>query len=97
MYTLRKISDNIQSNIEVGTNYSVINSETNYEEFSKTFEACFNEKHVADLDEKSDEITKNCYAFVVGSGGTIILPLYRKQENYIMTESGKTFSNLTHK
>lgn len=37
------------------------------------------------------------YAFIVSEGGKEIYPLFKNQRNYIMTDSGKTFSNLSLK
>ena len=97
MYTLRKVIGNDQWNKSIGDEYSFIDRETNYEEFCKAFEKSFTRKHVADLDSESDEFTKNCYAFIVCKGGSEMIPLYKNQYNYIMSESGNTFSNLTLK
>ena len=77
----------------IGDGYTYINRETNYDEFCRSFKVYFDKDHVADLDEESDGDTKNCYAFVVN--GAFLQPLYKNQKNFIMTESGKTFDNLT--
>ena len=97
MYTLRKVIDNIQSNQSLGSQYQVIDIETNYEEFCKAYKLLFRENHVADLEETSSNFSKNCYAIILTKEGSELIPLYKKQYNYIMTESGKTFSNLTYK
>lgn len=95
MYTLRKITkNNYETNINIGNQYGVVLRETNYEEFKKTFEMFFKEQHVADLNEESSEYSKKCYGFILGED---TYPLYKNQFNYIMTENGKTFSNLTYK
>jgi hypothetical protein len=93
MYTLRKVIDNIQSNQEIGNDYQVVERFLNYDEFCKAFERT----HVADLDGTSDNYTKNCYAILTVNGGSSFIPLYMNQQNYIMSDSGKTFSNLTFK
>lgn len=96
MYTFRKITDsNTQINISIGDSYSYVNREENYESFCKDFENYFQRNHVADLFETSDKDTKNVYAFISFQGK--IMPLYKNDHNYIMTENGKTFSNLTYK
>ena len=97
MFTLRKVIDNIQSNQKLGDDYQVVERETNYDEFCKAYEKFFEKNHVADLDDSSDNYSQNCYAFILHYGGSKITPLYKKQYNYIMSENGKTFSNLTYK
>jgi hypothetical protein len=95
MYTLRRITkEDLESNTSLGNEYSLINRETNYEKFRETFFKVFNEECTADSD---NTFAKECYGFVVSQVGEKIHPLYKKQWNYIMTESGKTFSNLTYK
>lgn len=96
MYTLRKIVEDVQHNQNLGNNYQVVERETNYDEFCKAFKVAFQTDHVADLDDSSTEFTKNCYAIIFAHGGSETIPLYKNQFNYIMTESGKTFSNLTY-
>jgi len=98
MYTLRRISSTgVEMNHAIGDNYTFIHREYNSDEFRRNFELVFEKPHVADLDDTSDDDTKNVYAFVCHHSGSIIQPLYKKQSNYIMTENGKTFSNLTYK
>ena len=65
MYTLRNISDNVQTNTNLGNEYQLIEIENNYDDFSRTFKIFFDCNHLADLDEDSSYYTKNCYAFVV--------------------------------
>ena len=79
----------------IGDGYTLIHRETNYDDFCKTFEAVFQIKHVADLDETSNEDTKDCYAFVCN--GLFVQPLYKNHKNFIMTSGGKTFDNLSYK
>ena len=93
MFILRRISgEGIQMNQVIGDGYTFISRDCNHEEFEKTFELVFCRKHVADLDETSDEDTKNCYAFVCN--GSLIQPLYKNQKNFIMTDGGRTFEKL---
>jgi len=96
MFSLRKIIENSQTNYALGIQYQVIERENDYEKFREVFSKSFNYEHAADLDEESDDYTKSCYAFIVTNDFEPI-PLYKNQKNYIMTESGKTFSNLTFK
>jgi len=97
MYTLRKQIGNKEHNQFLGNEYSVVKRYTDYDEFQKAFKASFKMNHVADNDENSDEFTKNCYAIIICKGGSETIPLYIGQYNFIMSESGKTFSNLTFK
>lgn len=97
MYTLRKIANGIQSNINVGNEYSLVERDANPESFKETYLINFGKMHVADLDPESDSFSKNCYAFIVTEGGGQFIPLYLNQFAYIMTDSGKTFANLTYK
>lgn len=103
MYTLRKISTNgTQVNIDLGKCYTIIHRDMNYDEFCKYFKLIFGYNHVADTDKLSNEVTKDVYAFLDTSEREIsmyedIFPLYKSQHNYIMTDSGKTFDNLSYK
>lgn len=96
MYTLRTVIDNVQFNQEIGSIYSVVDKESNYEEFSRLFEMTFKFKHSDDNLEK-DNFSQNCYAILTAKCGEKLIPLYLNQSNYVMTENGKTFSNLTFK
>lgn len=42
-----------------------------------------------------NEVEDQIYAFVTSEGGKDVFPLYIRQKNFIMTDTGKTFSNLT--
>lgn len=97
-FILRKVlNDSTTTNIILGEQYQVIDREKNYEEFQKVFEKNFNQFHVSDLDSTSDSFSKNCYSILIVNEGSKLIPLYKKQWNYIMTETGKTFENLTYK
>ena len=96
MFALRKIIENNQTNYALGIQYSIIHRFEEPELFQETFLKVFGYNHVADLDPTSDNYTKNCYAFIMTNDFEPI-PLYFNQKNYIMTENGKTFSNLTYK
>lgn len=96
MYTLRTIlANNKQINQSIGNVYSIVERDFNYQEFCDMFKMVFGRNHVADLDETADNFTKECHAFIQFMGDT--LPLYKHSNYYIMTESGKTFSNLSYK
>ena len=83
MFILRKISGNgVEINISLGESYNLINKENHPEEFDRAVE----EGLVI-----SDSII---YGYIATNNGGIY-PLSSKQQAYIMTESGKTFDNLT--
>jgi hypothetical protein len=97
MFTLRIIIDEIQTNESLGDNYTLVHREYNYEEFCRLYKTVFGTDHVADTDPQSDNYTKSCYAFLSMEGLGKIRPLYKKQLYFVMTDSGKTFDNLTYK
>lgn len=97
MYTLRTVTrSNKQINTIIGSTYSVVERHSNYDEFSDIFKEIFGVDHVADLDENSNELTKSCYGFIQTTIDNTI-PLCMHTNYYIMTENGKTFSNLSYK
>lgn len=85
MFILRKMVCNQQqeSNTILGNHYNLV-TEINKEDWDHLIKS---------WDSFKDEI----YAFLVYKNGSEVIPLYKKQGNYIMTSDGKTFSNLTHK
>lgn len=88
MYTLRKITgEGLQMNFNLGNEYTVVTKESNPEQFKRTFEVFWK-----DMPETESET----YGFVTGEDLKIHC-LFKKQFNYIMTESGRTFSNLSFK
>lgn len=93
MYTLRTFTDVSELNINLGDQYEITRRFVSPKEFAKSFEAHFEKKHVADSDPDASEESKLCYAIIHTKRDTI--PLYKGQNNYIMTDSGKTFSNIT--
>jgi len=96
MFALRKIIDHREYNYVLGVEYQIIERFVEPEVFCVAFKHCFGYNHVSDKDSKSDNYTQNCYAFILTPDFEHI-PLYMKQKNFIMTESGKTFDNLTYK
>lgn len=89
MYTLRKIIEGQEEcNFNLGNSYALVEKSKNPERFRKDFEIFFEGK----IPHTDDE----CYAFISGENGRWE-PLWKSQFNYIMTESGKTFSNLSLK
>lgn len=70
----------VECNTILGGSYNVIDSQS--EDWN----------HMLDeWDTFRDEI----YLFLVYNDGKDVMPLYKKQSNYIMTSDGKTFCNLT--
>lgn len=83
MFILRKITQNgLEWNLCLGESYSVITEERNPVQFKET---------VGAVDYSEPEV----YGFVFNDDNGQPIPLYRKQKNYIMTDSGKTFSNIS--
>lgn len=90
MFILRRISGaGVQMNFALGKSYTYVSKEVNPEEFSRDFKLIHGEVNSA------DEL--RVYAFVSCESGEEIHSLYSNQQNYIMTDSGKTFSNITQK
>jgi len=95
MYTLRTFTDTSEVNINLGDYYEITRRFEAPKEFALLFEDHFEKKHVADLDPEASEESKLCYAIISTQRDTV--PLYIGQKNYVVTDSGKTFSNLTYK
>lgn len=94
MFTLRRISQNgVQMNYQIGHEYTLIMREYNYRDFAETFELKF-KRPLAD-DNKPDSDDASIHAFLVN--GSEILPLYRDQPAYIMSENGTTFDNVSYR
>jgi hypothetical protein len=89
MYTLRKITgqDGIEFNFGLGSGYSLVMKDRNSDAFKTMFDA--HAKGAFDWDE--------VYGFVIGHDDNKTHCLFIKQHNFIMTDSGKTFSNITLK
>lgn len=94
MYTLRAITDLSEVNINLGDYYEITRRYESLKEFITLFESHFERKHFAENDPDACEESKVCYAIITTKRDNI--PLYKGQSNYIMTDSGKTFSNLTY-
>ena len=82
MFALRKITGNgSELNFDLGDYYVLITKERSPEEFEDKM------KDHPSYDE--------AYAFIYWKDE--ILPLYKNQKNYIVSENGTTYSNLTYK
>jgi hypothetical protein len=82
MFILRKLlsEGKEECNIILGSSYNVIDSQSeNWDYLMKEWES----------------FKEEIYLFLVYNDGKDVMPLYKKQGNYIMTSDGKTFCNLT--
>jgi len=98
MFTFRKIvPDGTEHNLFLGESYVFIDRETQYEEFSRAYKQVFSIDHVADLDDMSNDFSKNCYAILVYNDGSDLLPIYKGDLNYVMSSNGQTYANITYR
>lgn len=82
MFALRKITnDGLEMNFNLGDSYTLVTKDRSPKEFEDKM------KDHPNYDE--------AYAFIYWKDG--VLPLYRGQQNYIVSENGATYSNLTYK
>lgn len=98
MYTLRTIIENdYQHNQALGSCYSLVSRESvNGKEFNKALAVFLNVELYAEMPQKEADEAMKIYAFILKEDTTPI-PLYINNKYYIMTESGKTFTNLSFK
>lgn len=86
MYTLRQMRSNgSEDNSALGQHYTVYHVDKSPEQFKMAFKDVFGEDY-------SEE--KKCFALVYA--GKDKYPIYLGDVNYIVTESGKTFSNISY-
>lgn len=90
MFILRKLvprlgtkNDYSQSNTIIGESYQLA-SPNEIEEIIQS-------------DDYYKSVADKIYGFVTYENGSKILPLYRKQKNYMMTDTGNTFANLSER
>ncbi|WP_347216527.1 hypothetical protein [Chryseobacterium sp.] len=85
MFILRKMvcDQQLESNTILGDLYNVV-SENNKKDWDHFM-------------ERWKTFEEDIYLFIVYRNGSEVMPLYKKQANYIMTSDGKTFCNLTYK
>ena|SRR3990167_8219134 len=98
MFILRRItSEHRTLNTIIGENYSVVynGSKDDQQEFDAMFKRMFV------IDVKSNnyirEMKEEVYAFIISDSGSRCEPMYKKSYYYVMTESGKTFENISLK
>lgn len=83
MFTLRKITSNgYEMNFSLGKHYGIEYREKNQEEFNKRFKDY--------IEAHGDEI----YGIICDEDSTFHC-LFKKQQNYIMNSSGKTYANVS--
>jgi hypothetical protein len=83
MFTLRKITKTgVEMNFDLGNHYTLITKERSPEEFEEGV--------------KNYPFYDDTYAFISGKDGEILY-LYKDHKNYIVSENGTTYSNLTYK
>jgi hypothetical protein len=89
MFILRKVTgDGHEINENLGDSYNITYKELH----PKDFEGA--ESIYKDFD---DLFPGELYACITCFNGSKVIPLWKKQGNYIMTESGKTFANVSFK
>ena len=87
MFVLRKIFGNgVENNFILGKSYQLILADYNSLEFESAARVEF-----------GDEFNDECYGFVIGDDITRPYPLWKVQKNYIMSDNGNTFANLTYR
>lgn len=92
MFILRRYTGSgMEMNQIIGADYCISYLECNKEEFVRDYKAYFDKDYKEP--NSTDENESLVYAFVSFSGK--IQPLYKNQKAFIMTESGKTFANIT--
>lgn len=93
MYTLRSLtSEGHESNIALGNNYTFIPRKYAEEAFKRVYQNAYES-----TGKSFQEIpNKECYGMIQSENVNFIF-LWESEKNFIMTENGKTFSNLTHK
>lgn len=87
MYTLRQINKKgVQANTNLGDHYHVVHR--GQEDFERS-----------NYVQKNKELLEKCFAIVIYAKGDYqeVWPLYEDFSYYIMTDTGKTFDNLTFK
>jgi hypothetical protein len=88
MFTLRTVfDDNKQRNNFLGNDFDTFYKTNEDDEFNYYFKELFLKPETNDLE--------NVFAIIYN--GTKLIPLYKHISYYIVTEKGKTFSNLTCK
>lgn len=88
MYTLRKITEHQTFNQSLGGSYSVVSREFNEKDFRHYYKSLFGKEEVRGLGVKLDKDESPIIKFIITS---VVIPIYKDEAYYVMTESGKTF------
>lgn len=88
MFILRTITgDGHELNRVLGDSYNIDYKEKHPESFK-------GDTPFAEWDKLHPDELYGCITY---NRGSEIIPLWKKQQNYIMTETGKTFANISYK
>lgn len=82
--------NNAEFNKVIGSNYRIVKKEISLEEFKIKFKDHFQ------CDFKENDPDSKCYAFLIYEDGKETIALFSDRRNFIMNDSGKTFSNITY-
>ena len=81
MFVLRRVTkDRVVCNMEIGNSYDY------YEKDSSEFNRI--------VEEQYPEKPQGLYALIIGGNGNLF-GIFENHENYIMSENGKTFANIS--
>jgi len=97
MFILRQIAENgTETNSPIGDEYTLIQEITSPEEFEEIFNRVLGRPTNM---EKSDDPrgADKIYGFLEIGYSENTIPLYYTDVNYIMTEEGKTFANVSRR
>ena len=99
MYTLRRIHNRteVEANRKLGESYTVVLREHRTgTEFNKALAIHFGVEVGEKMPQEKIDEGNSIYGFIFDENGKMNV-LYEKDKYYIMTESGKTFCNLSLK
>lgn len=83
-FILRKVTEHQVYNESIGSAYSVIDKECNPEDFEHYTKSHFGQ-------DCKEENVKDIVKFIISS---YAIPIYKDDNCYMMTESGKTFERI---
>lgn len=88
MYSLRKVSkDNVDFDTYLGKSFATIRKDHSPVEFEEALESYYGPK------KNNEELIERIYAFI--DCNSILYPLSKNYQNYIVSENGNTYKNLT--
>lgn len=92
----RHKEDGKETNKEIGEQYIVIRKDCNEKEFDAVFKNYCEMSYNSEIPKDSEDYLTT-FAFIIFNEGTEFIALNHTDNVYIMTDGGKTFSNLTLK